>query len=139
MRLTIITCGAKKRAKPAPAKDLYIGSFFKIQLEWALATNTPSRIRILSAKHGLLKLNEIVEPYSLHISKSSLTAKQLAEQIPADCTIETTAGDAYMPILRYAASLKGVQVTQLFTGYPWIGPKMSAMKKAIALTARTKM
>lgn len=138
MRLTVITCGSKKRTVSAPAKDLYIGAYFKTQLEWALATNIPGRVRILSAKHGLLKLGDIIDPYELHISDSSLTGASLAKQIPTGCIIETTAGHDYIPILREAGEIAGAEVYQLFTGYPWIGPKMAAIKKATNLTARTK-
>lgn len=64
--LVVIPCGAAKSATPAPAAELYVGQHFRLALQAARAivTGDDSRVRILSARHGLLELHELVEPYT---------------------------------------------------------------------------
>jgi len=64
-KLVIIPCGGAKLETPANARDLYIGSMYRDQLATALTMTTPENIRILSAKHGLIALDTIVEPYDV--------------------------------------------------------------------------
>lgn len=67
--LVIVPCGKAKLADPAPALDLYTGQFFKACLGYARTLTTPDRILILSAKHGLVDLGTVVEPYEVEFPK----------------------------------------------------------------------
>lgn len=79
--LVIIPCGNKKSDSPQRAEDLYIGGYFKACLRFAKAVTTPDRIRILSAKYGLLELDRIIAPYNLHmIAKSRITKEEIEKQ-----------------------------------------------------------
>jgi len=139
MRLVVITCGAKKSNHPTQAQYLYTGSYFKTQLDWALSIAPPSRIRIFSAKYGLLKLTDMIEPYNKRISdEGAITAEKLAEQLPYGAIIESSAGIDYAKILKKASELRGCKLILHFTGYSWMGPKISAIKKSTKLNRRPR-
>lgn len=63
----IIPCGAAKLDHAAPACELYIGSAFKGALAAALnqVDGDRSKILILSALHGLVTLDQVLEPYDV--------------------------------------------------------------------------
>jgi hypothetical protein len=61
--IILISCVSKKLDHEAKAKDLYISTLFKYSLAYARKLN-PDYIYILSAKHGLVDLNEYIEPYN---------------------------------------------------------------------------
>lgn len=63
--LVVIGCGAGKLDHPAPAAELYTGTYFRECLATARAIADPESIRILSAKHGLVRLDDVLEPYDV--------------------------------------------------------------------------
>jgi hypothetical protein len=67
--LIVIPCGYRKQRAACAASDLYTGSYFRSCLAFALACVEPAQVRILSAKHGLLRLSETVEPYELKMGQ----------------------------------------------------------------------
>jgi len=70
--VTVIQCSDTKLDRPAPAWELYTGNVFRAQRQLAADLGYP--VRILSAKYGVLRPEEIVEPYDLSIR--DLTADQ---------------------------------------------------------------
>jgi len=68
MKIVLISCASKKLRKKAKAKDLYLSNLFKLNLNYAYSLN-PDKIFILSAKYGLLDLDEEIEPYNLTLNK----------------------------------------------------------------------
>ena len=73
--IVLISCGSKKLPHRAAAKDLYISSLFRLSRRYA-QTLGAEKIFILSAKHGLLGLNEVIEPYDLTLNKMSIKQRQ---------------------------------------------------------------
>lgn len=73
--VAVINCASKKLSYSAPAKDFYIGTVFKVQLEFC--KKNFSNYCIISAKYGLLLPTDIVEPYNLYIG--DLTDQQRKE------------------------------------------------------------
>lgn len=63
--VVLIGCGAAKQAKAAPAGELYTGNLFRAAREWAIAHG--DRWGILSAKHGLLMPDTVIEPYDARV------------------------------------------------------------------------
>jgi hypothetical protein len=63
MRIVLISCASKKLPGKAKARDLYSSSLFKLNLKYAQSLN-PDKIFILSAKYGLLSIDEEIEPYN---------------------------------------------------------------------------
>lgn len=87
----VIPCGAGKLDHAAPAKDLYTGSMFRQTYENVarLATEDRAagrgagqvRILILSAKLGLIEVDQEIEPYELKMGAAgSVTADEVRAQ-----------------------------------------------------------
>jgi len=63
----LISCVSRKLAKETEAKDLYISDLFKKNMTYAKTLN-PDGIYILSAKYGLLGLNDKISPYDVTLN-----------------------------------------------------------------------
>jgi hypothetical protein len=87
-RIALIACTKSKTAQAAPAALLYQSPLFRKSLLYALGT--ADRIYILSAKHGVLPIDEVVEPYDLSI-------KDLAP--PQKLAWTATVGEKLMKVL----------------------------------------
>lgn len=59
--IAILACSASKLDRAAPARDLYTGQLFRLSLQ--LADLCAERIVILSAKHGVVEADRVLEPY----------------------------------------------------------------------------
>lgn len=88
----VIPCGGGKQPHAAPARDLYTGSMFRHTLtnaERSAALDTaeglgPARVLILSALHGLVELDTVLEPYDVTIGDpGAVTAERVREQARA--------------------------------------------------------
>lgn len=66
-RIVLISCVKSKRTFPAKAKDLYISNLFQSNLRYAQRLN-PDEIFILSAKYGLLDLDQVIVPYEMTLN-----------------------------------------------------------------------
>lgn len=66
-RIVLIACAAQKRPQLSKARDLYVSPLFKKNLRYAERLG-PDQIYILSAKYGLVDLDEEVEPYDLTLN-----------------------------------------------------------------------
>lgn len=62
----LVGCGLKKRPGCHPASDLYVGPLFRSALAYSLARHDATYI--LSAAHGLLRLDSRVQSYDLPLS-----------------------------------------------------------------------
>jgi hypothetical protein len=63
-QIFLVTCVAEKQAIPCAARVLYVGPDFKQNMAY-IATKNHDAIYILSGKHHLLELDEIIAPYDL--------------------------------------------------------------------------
>ena len=80
-KIVFISCVSKKLDKKAKAEDLYISPLFKMNLIYAKSLS-PSKIFILSAKYGLLNLEDIISPYDLTLNTMKITeVKSWAEKV----------------------------------------------------------
>ncbi len=61
-KIVLISCVSKKLQYRAKAKDLYISTLFKFNLKYAKSLQ-PDAIYILSAKYGLLDMEQEIEQY----------------------------------------------------------------------------
>jgi hypothetical protein len=71
--IVLIACAAKKLAHAAPAKDLYTSQLFRLSYSYAVGLK-PDAIYILSAKHGLVSENTVIEPYNVTLNTMSASA-----------------------------------------------------------------
>jgi hypothetical protein len=123
-RAILVSCGAAKLARPAPAADLYTGPLFRKARGYAEAAGHPWFI--LSARHGLVEPTAVLEPYDT----------KLADLTPAEQTawadgvarallyrgfggwgvIEVHAGDGYARPLRAALGPLALEVVEPLAG-----------------------
>ncbi|MEU0237638.1 DUF6884 domain-containing protein [Nocardiopsis sp. NPDC006198] len=80
--MVIIPCSADKAARPAPAAELYTGSYHRLARAAAeTLTATGGRILILSGLHGLLTPDRVIAPYDHRMGQpGSVTPSQLRSQ-----------------------------------------------------------
>jgi hypothetical protein len=80
-QIVIISCGKQKLARPAPARELYIGAYFKTLLGYALSIAAAEDVFILSAKYGLVRIEKRLKPYDLKMGEAgSIELRTLKRQ-----------------------------------------------------------
>lgn len=80
----LISCCKEKLSYSAKAKDLYQSEGYKKRLSEALSHN-PNEILILSAKHHIVELDQVLEPYDVCLSNQTVgEQKKWAEICLAD-------------------------------------------------------
>jgi len=67
-KIVLLSCVSKKLSHEAKASELYTSPLFKYNLKYALSFQ-PDKIFVLSAKYGLVKLDDIIQPYELTLNK----------------------------------------------------------------------
>jgi len=83
-KIVLISCASKKLAFKSKAEDLYISTLFRLSLAYAKKSK-PDKIFILSAKYGLLNLNDEIAPYSETLNdKPASDIKTWAEKVVTD-------------------------------------------------------
>jgi hypothetical protein len=66
----VVPCSAAKAAgDELPAGERYLGQLHKLALAAALELTTPDRVRILSARYGLLTLDAPTAPYDAKVGE----------------------------------------------------------------------
>lgn len=134
-QIILISCVSRKLAERAKAKDLYVSTLFKLNLKYAKKLS-PDDIFILSAKHGLLSLEEEIEPYEQTLSNMPAHevkhwASQVLKQLHEHCSIDETrfvflAGERYRKYL--LPHLKHVQIPLQGLG---IGKQLQKLKELV--------
>ncbi|NQZ24523.1 MAG: hypothetical protein HRT53_21060 [Colwellia sp.] len=66
--VVLISCVKTKRSEKSSAMSMYTSSLFKYNLSYAQQL-APYEIYILSAQHGLLKLDDQIAPYEKTLNK----------------------------------------------------------------------
>jgi hypothetical protein len=69
-KIILISCVSKKLPHKASARHLYISPQFKKNLAYAQRLD-PDAIFVLSAKYGLVDLDQEIEPYDLTLNTMS--------------------------------------------------------------------
>ena len=133
----LVGCVKRKRAEAAPAQDLYTSSLFRKERAYAEAASVPWFI--LSAEHGLVAPETVLEPYDLRLSATPRDYRskwgrrvvaELQEQLGSvhDRVFEIHAGASYVdaiePLLRalgaeVVAPLRGLSMGERLR---WYGP-----------------
>lgn len=111
IKVGLVGCAAQKLQHPAPARDLYISQLFRKASAYAEATC--DRWYILSAKHGLVHPDTVIEPYDMRLGSKHTTSPpicawaagvrtQLDVELAGleDATLVVLAGEQYRTILR---------------------------------------
>jgi cytoplasmic iron level regulating protein YaaA (DUF328/UPF0246 family) len=69
-QIALIACASKKISTPDKARNIYISPLFKLSMKYAEQLE-PDQIFILSALHGLLDPNKVIDPYNVTLNKFS--------------------------------------------------------------------
>ena len=122
--IVLLSCVSQKLPLPARAGDLYVSALFRKALRYAKSLS-PDAIYVLSAKHGLLALDQVVAPYNLTLNQLGIAeVRSWAETTTAQLEAVTNlaidrfiilAGDRYrrfiVPRLRFTEiPLKGLSI-----------------------------
>lgn len=84
--IIFISCVKNKMDYPCVARDMYISDLFKKSLSYSELMTESSNIYILSAKYGLLELNQQIEPYELTLNKmNKKQRKEWADKVLMQC------------------------------------------------------
>ena len=67
-KIVLISCVSKKKDEKSKVKDIYISPLFRYNLSYAFSMH-PDKIFVLSAKHGLLNLDDYIAPYDITLNK----------------------------------------------------------------------
>jgi hypothetical protein len=106
-KVCLIACASTKKPKTSKAEEIYISSLFTKSLDYAKKNNFDI-IFILSAKHHLLKLDDIIDPYNLTLNSfskdkiiywSKKVYYQLLPYLKEDSEITFLAGNNYRKYL----------------------------------------
>jgi hypothetical protein len=84
--LVVIPCGGAKLESSAPAGELYTGAQHRLarQAGDVLAAQLGARVMILSARHGLVDLDQVLAPYDVTVGDpGAVTRAQVAAQLAA--------------------------------------------------------
>ncbi|UOD34841.1 hypothetical protein DSN97_00450 [Deferribacteraceae bacterium V6Fe1] len=90
--VVLISCVSKKLQHRARARDLYVSPLFRMNLKYAQRFS-PKNIFILSAKYGLIDLDEEIVPYDVTLNNLSAHerknwARKVIEQLREYCDLE---------------------------------------------------
>lgn len=129
----VVPCGAGKLDQAARAEDLYTGSLFRYILSAAKAEAAAivgdCEVVILSALHGLVRLDDVLAPYDLKMgAKGSVTAETVARQAAElGMTYDEVAGvfamlpKAYLEVLDEALRTDDIYVLDIYETAPGMG------------------
>jgi len=123
--LVLVSCSKRKRATAAPAQDLYTSPLFRKSRTYAESTGVPWFV--LSAKHGLVSPETVLEPYDVTLSTTHREyrrewARRVLSQLGEargsldGKSIEIHAGAAYTTSLRPLLEARGALVSEPLHG-----------------------
>lgn len=139
----LVGCASQKLQRPAPARELYVSQLFKKASVYAEATC--DRWFVLSAKHGLVHPDTVIEPYDMRLGTNDRTSPpihawaagvrgQLAAELAGleDVTLVALAGEQYRTVLlnsvwRYEVPMKGLGIGQQLG---WLTAQLRALNTA---------
>lgn len=94
-RVAVIPCSGAKKNERTAARDLYTGQLYRSALlaaEAMQARGEVDRVLILSAKHGLTELDEVIDPYDTSwTSAGHVHSLELIRQVHSLGSVELTA------------------------------------------------
>lgn len=123
-KIVLISCVSKKRTIQSKARDLYVSPLFRLNLQYAQKLE-PDAIFILSAKYGLVALDEEIEPYdvtlnNMGVNERKVWAGKIVRQLQLHADLQQDffvilAGERYrqylLPhLMSYEIPLKGLSI-----------------------------
>jgi hypothetical protein len=97
--IVLISCVSKKQDVKSKAAELYISTLFRLCLQYA-KKEKPDAIFILSAKYGLIALDDEIEPYDVTLNKMSVKERKAwADKVIGQLEIHTDSREDHFTIL----------------------------------------
>lgn len=123
IRLVVIPCSGAKLDRAAPAGELYVGSWHQLARRAAdamVARGDAGRVVILSALHGLVDVDRVVEPYDVRLGEAGIVplARRVAGQLIA---LEAEQVVGLVPSLYRRALALGCHATGVVDVWPLDG------------------
>ena len=140
-RVALVSCVKSKQPRRARAADLYISTLFKGLR--AYAESVADEWYILSAEHGLLRPDQVVEPYEKTLNSASAGERRMwAERVQQDLVailppgseIVMLAGQRYREYLVPFLRSRGFTVEIPLEGLP-LGKQLQWLKSREASSA----
>lgn len=134
-RIALVSCVKKKRDSAAPAADLYLSQLFRGLRHYA-ETHADAWY-ILSAEHGVLRPEKIIEPYERTLNKmpkperlawAARVKQQLLEVLPIGAEVILLAGLRYREEIEPFLRKQGFFVSVPFEGLT-IGKQLQRLKQ----------
>jgi hypothetical protein len=114
LHIGLVACSRRKARHPAPACELYVSPLFRAARAYAERQYGPGRWLILSALHGLVDPDTILDPYDLSLRQLSAREREawgnrvavgLRDRFPAGMLLWFHAGvlyrDAIAPVVAH--------------------------------------
>jgi hypothetical protein len=125
----VIACSAGKAARRAPARDLYTGQGFRhalkaaeAQVAWCASQRMTARALVLSARHGLITLDTVIDPYDLQMGEpgsvcpAGVAAQAASLGIAWGCEVHALLPRAYLAVLDAALRPESIWVRDVYEG-----------------------
>ena len=140
--IALISCVSQKAKFPSKCKDLYISPLFKKTWEYNVKVDRPEGVYILSALHGLIKYDQVIEPYDktlLDMSKEEALewAEKVKNQIKETFETSGRSLDNYNFKI-YAGSKYYENLLEFFPNKELVFGKLPIGKRLGALTSALK-
>ena len=139
--VVVVPCGGDKASTPAPAAELYVGSYFRSLLAAARTITSDDRILVLSGLHGFVALDTVLDPYEQRIDRDgavtdSTLRRQVAELDPllavarGRAPVTILAGSAYTARAVEALGPEA-EIVLPFAGSRGIGDHLGRAKRLV--------
>lgn len=97
-RVGLVGCASAKLHRQAPARELYTSSLFR--KAFAYAELTCDLVFVLSAKHGLVHPDTVLEPYDVKLGTNARTSPTIADwSAKVNRQLEDALADVEHPLL----------------------------------------
>jgi hypothetical protein len=134
-RIALIACSATKRDTARAARYLYTGDLFRKSL--AYAVTHCDGFAILSAKHGLLQPDTVVEPYDARLSRRKAVRLAWARGVVAQLKAAYDVSQTTFVLLAGRDYREGLEASDLNTVNPFPAVRgLGDMKKWLADAVR---
>lgn len=144
MRVGLIACAATKAPNAAPARELYRSQLFTAARDWI---SKPGRVQewgILSARHGLVMPDNVLEPYDQCLADMTPAQREAWAQATNQAIVARWGRDAiYLCVLgeHYRAAVSGLPFVEDAIRY-WTMVRrergMSSREAAMSIGVLTK-
>lgn len=132
----MVPCSRAKLDRPAPAAELYVGSWHRLARRAGQRLVDDGRVdglRILSALHGLVTLDQVVEPYDVTIDRKP--APELVELVGSQLAVADVQLVIALAPARYVETIRQTRMVSTWsplTGCTGVGYQRQRLARIAA-------